>query len=79
MLANAGIGLAMVYACFFVSLYYNVILGYALTYLYYSFWTVLPWTVCDPSWADQDCYVRTETVVSVGIPWTRPQFTAYLF
>lgn len=55
----------MVYACFFIGLYYNVLLSYALTYLYYSFWEVLPWTVCDPEWADDNCYVRSEMTVSL--------------
>ncbi|XP_054924546.1 sodium- and chloride-dependent glycine transporter 2-like isoform X2 [Dermacentor andersoni] len=52
-----GVGWAMVYACAFISLYYNVILGYALLYLVYSFSGTLPWTSCDYSdWADSDCY-----------------------
>lgn len=59
-----GVGMAMVYSVFFIALYYNVILSYALTYLYYSFWKVLPWTRCDPAWANENCYVRKEGVVS---------------
>ncbi|CAN7976026.1 unnamed protein product, partial [Ixodes persulcatus] len=58
--AGRGVGMAMVYSVFFIALYYNVILSYALTYLYYSFWKVLPWTRCDPEWADENCYVREE-------------------
>ncbi|KAL1420660.1 hypothetical protein MTO96_004407 [Rhipicephalus appendiculatus] len=39
------------------ALYYNVLLGYALLYLIYSFHETLPWTRCDYSdWADSDCY-----------------------
>lgn len=52
-----GVGWAMVYACAFISLYYNVILGYALLYLSYSFNNVLPWQSCDYStWANENCY-----------------------
>lgn len=53
-----GVGLAMPYSCFGVALYYNVILAYALLYAYYSCFEVLPWSFCDPAWADQNCYVR---------------------
>ncbi|XP_075526483.1 sodium- and chloride-dependent neutral and basic amino acid transporter B(0+)-like [Dermacentor variabilis] len=60
-----GVGWAMVYACAFISLYYNVILGYALLYLVYSFSGTLPWTSCDYSdWADSDCYNPRPGVVS---------------
>ncbi|KAH6923273.1 hypothetical protein HPB50_026174 [Hyalomma asiaticum] len=56
--ARAGVALCMPYACFGVSIYYNVILAYALLYAYYSCFEVLPWTFCDPAWADSNCYVR---------------------
>ncbi|XP_077495534.1 sodium- and chloride-dependent GABA transporter 1-like isoform X2 [Amblyomma americanum] len=53
-----GVPLVMMYAVFFISIYYNVILGYSLTYLYYSFWKVLPWTECNPEWATKYCFVQ---------------------
>ncbi|XP_077495726.1 sodium-dependent proline transporter-like [Amblyomma americanum] len=53
-----GVGLCMPYACFGISIYYNVILAYALLYAYYSCFKVLPWSFCDPAWADENCYVR---------------------
>ncbi|CAN8026007.1 unnamed protein product [Ixodes persulcatus] len=59
-----GIGWAMVYACTFISLYYNVILGYALLYFFYSLRKTLPWTVCDEAWADDNCYVQRPGIVS---------------
>ncbi|XP_077496282.1 sodium- and chloride-dependent glycine transporter 1-like [Amblyomma americanum] len=66
-----GVGWAMVYACAFISLYYNVILGYALLYLVYSFRETLPWTSCDyASWADHNCYNPTPGVVPC---WTVEQ------
>ncbi|XP_077534441.1 sodium- and chloride-dependent glycine transporter 2-like [Haemaphysalis longicornis] len=62
-----GVGWAMVYACAFISLYYNVILGYALLYLAYSFSNRLPWQSCDySSWADENCYNPLPGVVQCG-------------
>ncbi|KAH6922028.1 hypothetical protein HPB50_007735 [Hyalomma asiaticum] len=71
-----GVGWAMVYACAFISLYYNVLLGYALLYLVYSFRETLPWTTCDYSeWANSDCYNPAPGVVS---RWPRRDFYADL-
>merc|ERR1712142_1117267 len=55
-----GVGVAMVIISLIVAIYYNVIMAYCLFYLFNSFRDVLPWTVCDPQWADEDCYVRSE-------------------
>ncbi|KAH7975808.1 hypothetical protein HPB52_005364 [Rhipicephalus sanguineus] len=48
----------MPYSCLGIAIYYNVILAYALLYAYYSCFEVLPWSFCDPAWADKNCYVR---------------------
>ncbi|KAL1441156.1 hypothetical protein MTO96_008892 [Rhipicephalus appendiculatus] len=53
-----AVGFVMPYSCLGVALYYNVILAYALLYAYYSCFEVLPWSFCDPAWADKNCYVR---------------------
>ncbi|KAL1445462.1 hypothetical protein MTO96_045019, partial [Rhipicephalus appendiculatus] len=53
-----GIGVCMTYACFLVCLYFNVLLAYALVYMVYSFKSPLPWSKCDPEWADSNCFVR---------------------
>ncbi|XP_064486396.1 sodium-dependent proline transporter-like [Ornithodoros turicata] len=54
-----GLGWAMVYGCTCISMYYNIILAYALLYLYYSCWHTLPWSVCDyEKWADENCFVQ---------------------
>ncbi|XP_077544785.1 sodium- and chloride-dependent glycine transporter 1-like [Haemaphysalis longicornis] len=50
-----GVGWAMVYTCFVIALYYNLLLSYSLNFLWYSFKSVLPWTFCDPEWADENC------------------------
>jgi len=56
--AGVGVGVAMVTISMIVAIYYNVIMAYCLYYLFNTASTVLPWTVCDPEWADQRCYVR---------------------
>ncbi|XP_062819891.1 sodium- and chloride-dependent neutral and basic amino acid transporter B(0+) isoform X2 [Anolis carolinensis] len=50
-----GVGVTMVVISTFVTIYYNVIIGYSLYYLFASFQSVLPWADCDPDWADDTC------------------------
>jgi len=57
---SVGIGAAMIIISLIVAIYYNVIMAYCLYYMFNSFNTVLPWTVCDTEWgADARCYVRS--------------------
>ncbi|XP_017675151.1 PREDICTED: sodium- and chloride-dependent neutral and basic amino acid transporter B(0+) isoform X1 [Lepidothrix coronata] len=49
-----GVGFTMVIISAFVSVYYNVIIAYAIYYLFASFQKVLPWSECF-SWADEFC------------------------
>ncbi|XP_069461364.1 sodium-dependent neutral amino acid transporter B(0)AT2-like [Ambystoma mexicanum] len=42
----AGIGFASCVVCYYVALYYNVIIGWSLFYLFNSFQYPLPWTNC---------------------------------
>ncbi|XP_056347561.1 sodium- and chloride-dependent neutral and basic amino acid transporter B(0+) isoform X1 [Oenanthe melanoleuca] len=49
-----GVGITMVIISAFVTVYYNVIIAYALYYLFASFQKVLPWSDCF-SWADEFC------------------------
>ncbi|XP_009088788.3 sodium- and chloride-dependent neutral and basic amino acid transporter B(0+) isoform X1 [Serinus canaria] len=49
-----GVGITMVIISAFVSIYYNVIIAYALYYFFASFQKVLPWSECF-SWADEFC------------------------
>ncbi|KAH6922031.1 hypothetical protein HPB50_007738 [Hyalomma asiaticum] len=52
-----GVGWAMVYTCFVICLYYNLLLSYSLNFLWYSFaGSELPWVRCDPEWADNRCF-----------------------
>ncbi|KAH6939517.1 hypothetical protein HPB50_018941 [Hyalomma asiaticum] len=61
---GGGVGWAMVYASVSLALFNSMVLAYVIIYLYYSMWnsTALPWTQCDPSWADEQCYVKEEGI-----------------
>ncbi|KAJ6653773.1 hypothetical protein lerEdw1_008702 [Lerista edwardsae] len=50
-----GVGVTMVVISTFVSIYYNVIISYALYYFFASFQSVLPWSSCNATWADDSC------------------------
>lgn len=54
LLSFLGVGITMVIISAFVTIYYNVIIAYALYYLFASFQKVLPWSDCF-SWADEFC------------------------
>uniref|UniRef100_A0A667ZIM4 Transporter n=1 Tax=Myripristis murdjan TaxID=586833 RepID=A0A667ZIM4_9TELE len=45
-----GVGLATVVISFMFSTYYNVLLGWALYYLFSSFGAALPWQSCNNTW-----------------------------
>ena len=47
-----GVGLAQSFATFCVVTYYNVLISLAFRFLFSSFATVLPWTVCHPDLAE---------------------------
>ncbi|KAM3662942.1 sodium- and chloride-dependent neutral and basic amino acid transporter B(0+) isoform 2-T2 [Ammospiza maritima maritima] len=49
-----GVGITMVILTAFVTIYYNVIIAYALFYFFASFQKVLPWSDC-LSWSDELC------------------------
>ncbi|XP_074531087.1 sodium- and chloride-dependent neutral and basic amino acid transporter B(0+)-like isoform X2 [Halichoeres trimaculatus] len=49
-----GLGVAMVLVTLVVSIYYNVIIGYSLYYMFASFQSPLPWSSCF-SWSDSNC------------------------
>ena len=50
-----GVGVAAVVMSFFLATYYNIIISWALYYLFSSFSTVLPWYSCKFDWASANC------------------------
>jgi solute carrier family 6 noradrenalin transporter-like protein 2 len=50
-----GVGYCAVFIAFYVSFYYNVIIGWSLFYLGSSFSIKLPWTGCDNEWNTEYC------------------------
>ena len=51
----AGIGYASVVIVQFLNIYYIVILGWALFYMFASFTSKLPWSHCDNPWNTPQC------------------------
>lgn len=57
---RTGVGVAMVTVSLIVCIYYNVIMSYTIYYMYASISEVVPWSICDPAWANMTtCYVRS--------------------
>ncbi|GAB6029247.1 Solute carrier 6 [Chamberlinius hualienensis] len=53
-----GIGVAMLVVTFIVAIYYNVLMCYTIFYIAASFQSTVPWSECNPEWADMDtCFV----------------------
>lgn len=55
-----GIGWAMVYVSWIVTLYYNLVIAYAVFYLFSCFQKKLPWTHCDNNYYKSDISYNTE-------------------
>ncbi|KAG8230316.1 hypothetical protein J437_LFUL000586 [Ladona fulva] len=63
---SKGVGCAMVTVSLIVCIYYNVIMSYTVYYMVASFASEVPWSKCDPEWADMDtCYVRGSITVNI--------------
>ena len=50
-----GVGVATVVMTFLLASYYNVIITWAIYYLFKSFTFELPWYSCDKEWASENC------------------------
>ncbi|XP_013411244.1 sodium-dependent proline transporter-like [Lingula anatina] len=53
-----GLGFAMVIISGLVAVYYNVIIAWALFYLFASFTSELPWQTCDHEWNTPNCVTK---------------------
>ncbi|CAH3152263.1 unnamed protein product [Porites lobata] len=61
-----GIGCASVIIVQFLNIYYIVILGWALFYMFASFTSVLPWSTCGNEWNTANCVEFTTATNSTG-------------
>ncbi|CAL1531804.1 unnamed protein product [Lymnaea stagnalis] len=53
-----GVGVAMVICSSFTAIYYNMLLSWALRYMFASFTSDLPFLNCDNEWNTQDCKLK---------------------
>src|SRR4051794_14500176 len=53
----SGIGYCAVTVSYFVSFYYNTIMGWSLHYTIHSFLSPLPWTTCNNTWNSENCFI----------------------
>ena len=51
--------------CFVCAWYYSIILAWSLVYLYNCFTSTLPWTRCDPEWAEGFNCIETDGRIQV--------------
>ncbi|XP_063846472.1 sodium-dependent nutrient amino acid transporter 1-like [Scylla paramamosain] len=59
-----GIGYVQVFVCYCVLTYFASLAAVMLFYLVMSFSKVLPWSVCDDVWADENCVGASSTNVT---------------
>ena len=52
---DAGVGYAICIIDFYMGMYYNTIIGWAVYYFVASFTSELPWTSCDHPWNTNSC------------------------
>ena len=50
-----GVGFCAVTVSYFVSFYYNVIIGWSVYFIYWSFSSTLPWKDCSHDWNTDNC------------------------
>ncbi|KAG7165430.1 Sodium- and chloride-dependent glycine transporter 1-like 1 [Homarus americanus] len=64
-----GIGYAMFMISFYIGCYYNVVLSWAIYYIYSSFTHTLPWTSCENDWSSEFCkqYSSRNCTLSGGL------------
>lgn len=68
---SPGIGYGQIFATWSVVTYYSYLMGITLFYMAMSFSEVLPWSVCDDAWADENC------VDAISTNYTKNSSTNY--
>ncbi|VDI04000.1 neurotransmitter:Na+ symporter, NSS family, partial [Mytilus galloprovincialis] len=61
-----GLGYAMVSTSAIFCIYFNVMMGYVLYFLYHSLTSVLPWSTCDNEWNTEFCYISKPSNTSTS-------------
>jgi len=69
-----GVGCCAVLIAFFVSFYYNVIIGWAFHFLFSSFRSRLPWKDCNNEWNTDYCAVKC-----ISLNETESEFVSHLY
>ena len=64
LVAPSGVGYSQMIATWSVGSYYGSVMALTLFYLVMSFNKVLPWSVCDDAWADENCVDASSTNVT---------------
>ena len=65
---NLGVGYCAVFIAFYVSFYYNVIIGWSLYYAANSLALTLPWTTCNNTWNTEYCVSKCENTTEMKFP-----------
>lgn len=55
-----GVGFTVILISLYVGFYYNVIISWALFYLFSSFSSELPWVHCNNTWNSPNCSDRAD-------------------
>uniref|UniRef100_H2YBR9 Transporter n=2 Tax=Ciona savignyi TaxID=51511 RepID=H2YBR9_CIOSA len=69
-----GVGVATVIISFILCTYYNVVITWALYYLFNSFRTKLPWYSCNETWSTSNCTLSSNSSHNGSISSTQDFF-----
>nr|VZI10603.1 unnamed protein product [Spirometra erinaceieuropaei] len=59
-----GIGYSSIIIAFLINMYYNIVMAWTLFYLFASFTSTLPWSVCSGFWNTPNCDENTTDTVA---------------
>jgi hypothetical protein len=60
----AGVGIGMAIVSGVVCIYYNVLIAWAIYFLFMSIRSVLPWSTCGNDWNTENCYLQDDNKTS---------------
>jgi len=68
-----GLGFAMLMITFVVGVYYNVIIAWAVYYMFAGMQKVLPWSVCSEDYSSKYCYNLTDPGTTSNYSMSAPE------